>query len=88
MIANALGRCEFRTYRNHEEVREGEYYMWNYSPNVNENSTMFLHKLIAKLYMHNEALIVETLPAEAHGRTRCCRQLGHPGSVAEQAERI
>ena len=62
MIANALGRCEFRTYRNHEEVREGEYYMWNYSPNVNENSTMFLHKLIAKLYMHNEALIVETLP--------------------------
>ena len=29
MIANALGRCEFRTYRNHEEVREGEYYMWN-----------------------------------------------------------
>ena len=62
MIASALGRCEFRTYQNNKEIREGEYYMWNYSPNANESSTVFLHKLVAKLYMHNEALVVETLP--------------------------
>ena len=36
--------------------------MWNYSPNANESSTVFLRKLVAKLYMYNEALVVETLP--------------------------
>lgn len=62
MVANALGRCEFRTYRNNEEIKEREYYLWNVSPNVNQNSSAFLHKLVAKLYMNNEALIVTTLP--------------------------
>lgn len=62
MVANALGRCEFRTFRNHEEVQEREYYLWNISPNANQNSSMFLHKLVAKLYQDNEALVVSTLP--------------------------
>ena len=61
MVANALGRCEFRTFRAHEEIQEREYYLWNISPNVNQNSSMFLHKLVAKLYQDNEALIVDTL---------------------------
>lgn len=58
LIANAVGRCEFRTYRDGKEIREGEYYLWNVEPNVNQNSTVFLHKLIAQLYQDNEALIV------------------------------
>jgi hypothetical protein len=62
LVANAMGRCEWRTFRGGEEVRDREYYLWNYSPNVNENSTAFIHKLIARLYQDNEALIVETLP--------------------------
>ena len=62
MVANALGRCEFRTYRENEEVRDREYYLWNISPNVNQNSSAFLHKLVSKLYQDNEALVVETLP--------------------------
>ena len=62
MVANALGRCEFRTFRNHEEIQEREYYLWNVSPNVNQNSSAFLHKLVARLYQNNEALIVNTLP--------------------------
>lgn len=64
MIANTLGRCEFRTFRGGVEIYDKEYYLWNYSPNANQNSTMFLHKLVAKLYQHNEALILETLPRE------------------------
>lgn len=60
MIANAMGRCEFRTYRSGQEVQEQEYYLWNIEPNANQNSTAFLHKLIAKLYMENEALVVGT----------------------------
>ena len=49
MVANALGRCEFRTFRNHEEIQEREAYLWNVSPNVNQNSSAFLHKLVARL---------------------------------------
>lgn len=62
MVANALGRCEFRTWRGNREIKEREYYLWNVSPNVNQNSSAFLHKLVAKLYQENEALIVGTLP--------------------------
>lgn len=58
MVANAIGRCEFRTYRDGAEVREGEYFLWNVEPNVNENSTTFLHRLVDKLYRNNEALVV------------------------------
>lgn len=58
MIANALGRCEFRTYINNNETQDAEYYLWNFEPNVNQNSTVFLHKLVAKLCKDNEALVV------------------------------
>lgn len=64
MVANAMGRCEFRTFRGGNEIREKEYYLWNISPNVNQNSTVFMHKLISKLYLDNEALIVNTLPRD------------------------
>lgn len=64
MVANAMGRCEVRTFRGGKEIWEREYYLWNVSPNVNQNSTAFWHKLVARLYMDNEALIVNTLPRE------------------------
>lgn len=60
MIASALARCEFRTFRQNKEVREEEYYLWNVEPNINQNSTAFLHKLVWKLYSDNEALVVAT----------------------------
>ena len=60
MIANAIGRCECRTFVNGKEVRDREYYMLNVEPNVNQNSTAFWHKVIHKLYTENEALIIST----------------------------
>lgn len=60
MIANALARCEFKTFRKGEEVFEREHYLWNIEPNANQNSTAFLHKLVARLCQDNEALIVST----------------------------
>ena len=60
LIANALGRCEFRTYREGKEVFDDEYWTWNYEPNVNQNSTAFLHKLVTMLYQDNEALVIST----------------------------
>lgn len=58
MIANAVGRCEFRTYKNGAEIRSMEYWLWNYEPNPNQNSTVFLHKLVDRLYRRNEALVI------------------------------
>ena len=60
MIANAVGKCEFLTFREGKPLREKEYWLWNVEPNVNQNSTAFLHKLIYQLYSQNEALVIAT----------------------------
>lgn len=60
MIANAMGRCEVRTYIDGEEARDREYYLWNVEPNANQSSTAFWHKFIARLFQDNEALIIGT----------------------------
>ena len=62
MIANAVGRCEMKVYNKKQEVRDSLYYLWNYSPNTNENSTAFWHHLVEVLYANNEALMIETSP--------------------------
>lgn len=41
-IANAISKCEIKTYVNHEEVQERDYFTLNYSANINENSSHFL----------------------------------------------
>lgn len=58
LVANTLGRCEFRTYRGGAEIRDREYYMLNIEPNRYQNSTAFLHTLTARLFRDGEALIV------------------------------
>lgn len=57
MVAHALGRCEFKTYKNGVEAKDREYWLWNVEPNLNQNSTVFLHKLVDKLYRDNEVLV-------------------------------
>ena len=59
-IANALTKCEFRTFYEGREIFGDEYYTWNYEPNRNQNKAEFLSKAIEKLYRENELLIVES----------------------------
>lgn len=59
-IANALTKCEFRTFHEGKEVFGDEYYAWNYEPNLNQNKAEFLSKAMEKLYRENELLIVES----------------------------
>lgn len=66
MIANAVGRCEFRTFRDGKEIRGREHYLWNVEPNVNQSSTAFLHKLVAKLLVDNEVLVISTRQREGY----------------------
>ena len=51
-IANALSKCEFRTYYGGKEIKKAEYYLWNVEPNRNQNASAFLTKLIGKLYLN------------------------------------
>lgn len=59
IVANAVSKCEFKTYLNGKEDKGREYYLWNIEPNKNQNSSRFLNKLIAKLYRDNECLVIE-----------------------------
>lgn len=59
LVANAVSKCEFKTFFKGKEVQEREYYLWNIEPNRNQNSSAFIHKLIAKLYRNNECLVIE-----------------------------
>ena len=67
LIANALGRCEMKVYDRKREVRDDIYYLWNISPNTNENSTAFWHHFIETLYANNEALMIETTKRTTKG---------------------
>ena len=58
-IANALTKCEFKTYIGNKEVKGKEYYIWNVAPNKNQNAAAFLTKLIGNLYGNNEAHVIE-----------------------------
>ena len=59
LTANAVSKCEIKTFLAGEEVKGPEYYLWNYSPNQNQNSSAFWHKLIHTLYRDRTALVVE-----------------------------
>ncbi len=58
-IAAAVGQCRFRTFLEGIEVKKEDYYIWNYSPNINQSSTQFIQDFIETLIYNNEALIVE-----------------------------
>lgn len=59
LIANAISKCEFRTFIRGQPVKGGEYYLWNISPNKNQNSSVFLQSLVSHLFKDNEVLVVE-----------------------------
>jgi len=73
IIANAVSKCEFKTFHKNIEKKGSEYYLWNVEPNLNQNSNGFIHKWIYQLYRNNEALIVQSggqlLVADTFDRT-------------------
>lgn len=58
LIANTLSKCEFKTYKDNEEVRERLWYMLNVSPNPNENSSQLINKFVERYYYDHGALLV------------------------------
>lgn len=57
-IADTISKCEFKVYKNHEEVKDELYYLLNVSPNDNENANQFKNKLVNRLFYDGEALVI------------------------------
>ena len=58
LISNAISRSEVKTYENFKPVKKDDYYLLNVSPNRNETSSLFWHRVINKMIRHGEALVV------------------------------
>lgn len=58
-VARSLAKCEIKTYYDGEEKKQLVYYKLNYAPNANQNGTAWMNELVARLFLKNEALVVE-----------------------------
>ena len=68
LIANAIARSEIKVYYNGVAVKDNDYFLLNVSPNRNETSALFWHKVINKMVRSREG---EALVVEFGGRLFC-----------------
>lgn len=59
LISNAISRSEIKVFEKGKAVKNMDYYLLNVSPNRNETSSRFWHKVINKIVREGEALVVE-----------------------------
>lgn len=57
-IANALSKCEIKTFKNGKEHKGLMYYRLNVSPNPNQNASQFINKLINRYFRDKEGALV------------------------------
>lgn len=59
-IGSAVAAVEWQTIRRGKNVKAKEYWSWNYDPNPNQTREEFFQQLVGEMYLHKQALIVET----------------------------
>lgn len=59
LIGNAISRSEVICYENHKSVKNEDYFKLNVSPNKNETSSVFWHKVVNQIIRKTKALVVE-----------------------------
>lgn len=57
-IANALSKCEFKTYEGGKEVQGETYYKLNVRPNHNENSSQFIQHFMRRYYYGDKGALI------------------------------
>lgn len=64
LISNAISRSEMKVFEEGKPVKNADYYLLNVSPNRNETSSWFWHRVINKIIRDGEALVVH--PADGY----------------------
>ena len=67
LVASTLTQGELLTFEKGEQVKKNNYYLFNVAPNQNESATAFWRKVVFKMLLENEALVVMK-----SGRLYCC----------------
>ena len=57
-IANAISRCEIKTYKGGKETKDELYYLLNVNPNPNQNSSQLMQQVVENYYYRGAALLV------------------------------
>lgn len=57
-IANAISKCEIKSYNAGKEEKGLAYFIMNISPNENYNASQFWHKVIEKMYYEGKSLVI------------------------------
>lgn len=65
-IANALSKCEFKTYENGKEVKGETYYKLNIRPNPNENSSQFIQHFVKNYYFCDKGALIVNYDGGMH----------------------
>ena len=65
-LANAISMCEMRVFSKGKPVKNEDYYLLNVSPNKNENSNYFWHKVIRKMIREEKGALVVEINVELH----------------------
>ena len=56
-IADTISKCEIKYFVNGEQMKDSFYYLFNVSPNLNENASQLKSKMIFKLFFDGEVLL-------------------------------
>lgn len=59
LISNAISHSEVKCFVNGKPIKNRDYYLLNVSPNKNETSSIFWHKVINKMIRKGKALVVD-----------------------------
>lgn len=59
LISNGISRSEVKTFIKGEQEKGQDYFLLNVSPNRNETSSVFWHKVINRVIRKGEALVVD-----------------------------
>ena len=58
-IADTISKCEIKRFVNGKEIKDRFYYLFNVSPNINDNAFDLKSRFIFKLFENGEALMFE-----------------------------
>lgn len=65
-LANAVSMCEMRVFSGGKQVKNQDYYILNVSPNKNENSNYFWHRVVNKMIRDEKGALVVEINGELH----------------------